>query len=125
MKNLFQFLSSLVLVFSLFPLGQSEAQVNEAAQQKMETHFLISKIATLAYDVELRKQLDVVDDQADKLKELAKNHQTDTMKFYTDNTELITKLQGPPEKKELSTAESWQTSSIKRKLSLRRPTWID
>ena len=94
MKNLFQFLSSLVLVFSLFPLGQSEAQVNEAAQQKMETHFLISKIATLAYDVELRKQLDVVDDQADKLKELAKNHQTDTMKFYTDNTELITKLQG-------------------------------
>ena len=94
MKNLFQFLSSLVLVFSLFPLGQSEAQVNEAAQQKMETHFLISKIATLAYDVELRKQLDVVDDQANQLKELAKNHQTDTMKFYTDNTELITKLQG-------------------------------
>ena len=93
MKTLFQFLSSLVLIFSLFQLGQSQAQVDEAAQEKMEMQFLISKIATLSYDEELRKELEVVDRQAKQLKELAKNYQTDTMKFYTDNSELITKLQ--------------------------------
>ena len=113
MKTPFQFLFSLVLVFSLFPLGQSEAQVDKAhenkahenkahqneAQEKMETQFLMSKIATLAYDEELRKELEVVDRQAYQLKELAKNHQSDTMKFYTDNSELISKLQEAKKKK--------------------------
>ena len=89
MKTLFQFLSSLVLIFSLFQLGQSQAQVDEAAQEKMEMQFLISKIATLSYDEELRKELEVVDRQAKQLKELAKNYQTDTMKFYTDNSCLL------------------------------------
>ena len=65
----------------------------EEAEKIMETQFFMSQLMMLGHDEGLRNELEVVDEQVDDLKELAKNYQKDMMSFYSDNKELLEGMQ--------------------------------
>ena len=93
--NVPKYLILLLLFVAAAPaLAQEEELSMEAQQEKMmETQFFMQQLMMLGHNEELLKELEVVDDQAKDVKELAQNYQKDMMNFYTENRDLIAELQ--------------------------------
>lgn len=93
-----QKLSAVLLVFAFTApaVAQEEADNpfgGEQQQKMMETQFFMQQLMMLGHNEELRKELEVVDDQVEDVKDLAQNYQKDMMKFYSENRELMEEMQ--------------------------------
>lgn len=93
-----QSLFAVLLVFVLVaPAIAQEKETNpfggEEQRKMMETQFFMQQLMMLAHDEELRKELEVVDDQVEEVKKLGQDYQKDMMKFYADNRELMEEMQ--------------------------------
>ena len=92
-------LFSLAIVFAIaFPsLAQDQQTVADEAKKRqakmMETQMFMSQLMQLGYSSELRKELEVVDDQLDSVKELAQKYQQEMMEFHSKNSKLGIEIQ--------------------------------
>ena len=95
----FRKLFAILLVFTVVaPAFAQDEDANpwgggEQQQRAMETQFFMQQLMMLGHNEELRKELEVVDEQVEDVKDLAQNYQKDIMKFYTDNQELGQEMQ--------------------------------
>ena len=66
----------------------------KARQSKMlETQFLMAQIMQLGHNADMRKELEVVDDQVDGLKKLAQDYQAAMMEFHSKNSKMMVEVQ--------------------------------
>ena len=54
---------------------------------------LMNQLMMLGHDSELRKELEVVDDQVESVKELAQDYQSEMMKFHSKNAKIGIEIQ--------------------------------
>jgi competence protein ComGC len=72
---------AVVLTFAIPSLAQDQdamAKAKERQAKMMETQMLMQQLMMLGHDSELRKELEVVDDQVESVKELAQDYQSET-----------------------------------------------
>lgn len=90
-------LFSVAIVFApvTFVSAQSDAMAEAQAKQAkmMESQMLMQQLMQLNYNAELRKELEVVDDQVEEVKELGQDYQRDMMKFHQKNAQLAVEMQ--------------------------------
>jgi len=94
----FQLLLSLALVFAFAipSMAQQEdamAKAKERQAKMMETQVFMQQLMMLGHDSELRKELEVVDDQVESVKELAQEYQKEMMDFHMSNSKLGMEIQ--------------------------------
>lgn len=79
--------------------GTAIAQQNElnearARQSKMmETEFLMVQVMQLGHNADMRKELEIVDDQVDDLKKMTREHQAAMMEFNIKNSKMMVEIQ--------------------------------
>lgn len=89
----------IVALFASIAIAQEEAKEDAMARMRkqqsemMETQFFMQQLMQLGYSSELRKELEIVDDQVENVKGLAQDYQKDMMDFHMGNRELQTELQ--------------------------------
>ena len=86
-------LSLLILFLVAAPLHSQRVEMAEEQKKQMETQFIMQQLMMLGHDSELRKELEVVEDQVEKVKKLSQDYQKEMMKFYSDNREMIEEMQ--------------------------------
>jgi hypothetical protein len=69
------------------------ARMRKQQAEMMDTQFFMQQLMQLGFSSELRKELEIVDDQVESVKELAQEYQKEMMDFYRGNRELQTELQ--------------------------------
>lgn len=90
---------ALMLTVALPSVAQSEAakeamaRAQERQAKMMETQMFMQQLMQLGFNGELRKELEVVDDQVESVKELAENYQRDMMEFHRDNGQIGIEIQ--------------------------------
>lgn len=100
-----QIVLSIALVFAfaipsqaqvMVPSGADEDSMTAARKRQarmMETQMFMQQLMQLGYNSELRKELEVVDDQVESVKELAQDYQKEMMEFHQENGKLGMKIQ--------------------------------
>lgn len=87
---------AIVFAFAIPSLAQDQdalAKAKERQAKMMETQMLMNQLMMLGHDSELRKELEVVDDQVESVKELAQDYQTKMMEFHSKNAKIGIEIQ--------------------------------
>lgn len=87
---------AIVFTFAIPSLAQDQdalAKAKERQAKMMETQMLMNQLMMLGHDSELRKELEVVDDQVESVKELAQDYQTKMMEFHSKNGQIGIEIQ--------------------------------
>ena len=87
---------AIVFAFAIPSLAQDQdalAKAKERQAKMMETQMLMNQLMMLGHDSELRKELEVVDDQVESVKELAQDYQSEMMKFHSKNAKIGIEIQ--------------------------------
>jgi len=85
-----------VFAFAIPSLAQQEDAVAKMRKQQakmMETQMFMQQLMQLGFNGELRKELEVVDDQVESVKELAQDYQREMMEFHRDNGQIGIEIQ--------------------------------
>jgi len=87
-------LSVFLICLSASPLmAQWGAGMAEQQKKQMQTQFLMQQLMQLNFNSELRKDLELVDEQLKEATQLAKDYQKEMMEFQMENSEVQMELQ--------------------------------
>jgi competence protein ComGC len=87
---------AIVLIFAIPSLAQQEdamAKARERQAKMMETQMFMNQLMQLGFNGELRKELEIVDDQVESVKELAQDYQKEMMEFHRENGQIGIEIQ--------------------------------
>ena len=85
-----------VFAFVVPSMAQQEDMIAKMKQRQakmMETQMLMQQLMQLGFNSELRKELEVVDDQVESVKELAEDYQREMMEFHQKNGKIGIEIQ--------------------------------
>lgn len=86
---------ALVLTFSTLLFAQEDkmAEAKKRQAEMMQTQMFMSQLMQLGFNDELRKDLEIVDDQVKTVKKLAQDYQKEMMEFHMQNRDLGLEIQ--------------------------------